>query len=155
MTKTGTIAGGLKELLIQEGHLDEETAERASERAESAGETFVETIIGMGFVAETDVVRTLLKNMSLPYIDASRYYINKELLKHISMDMAKKYKILPLDVIGNTFIVGICDYVDKSVIKTISKATGLHVQPYITSYSAFMTLLRALNPDTSANTDDE
>ncbi len=153
--KSETTTGGLKELLIQEGHLDEESAEHATERAEKDNETFLEAIMGLGFVAETDIVRTLLKNMSLPYIDASRYYINKELFKHISMDMAKKYKILPLDVIGNTFIVGICDYVEKSVIDTIRKSTGLRVQPYITSFSVFMSSLRALNPGTTSQPDNE
>ena len=154
--KAGIIKGGLKELLVQEGHLDEESADRASERAVEAGETFLEAIIGLGFVAESDVVKTLLKNMALPYIDASRYYINKELFKHISMDMAKKYKILPLDVIGGTFIVGICDYVDRATIEAIRKSTGLRVQPYVTSFSAFMSSLRALNPGkTETKSDDE
>ena len=148
------LSEGLKEILIQESILDEKAAARAEAIAKERDKAFLEVVIGLGFASDSEVAVALVKYLSLPYIDASRYFINRELLKYIPTDTIAKHKILPLDLIGNNLIVAICDYTEKSVFDEIKRKTGFNVRPWVTTFEAFRTAMHELPVDTDEKTSE-
>ncbi len=147
-------ANGLQDLLVQEKILDEKTAARIQQRAEEHDETFLEAAVGLGFVTESDVALTLVKALSLPYLDATRYFVNKELFDLVTIETALRHKILPLDRTGDTLLVAICDCVDTAVLQKIERETGLTVRTCITSYGAFTNALKSFLPEKRDRTDN-
>ena len=154
MGATRLSANRLQDLLVQEKILDEKTAARIQQRAEEHDETFLEAAVGLGFVTESDVALTLVKALSLPYLDATRYFVNKELFDLVTIETALRYKILPLDRTNDTLVVAICDCVDVAVVKKIERETGLTVRTCITSYGAFTSALKSFLPEKRDGTDN-
>jgi len=142
---TRLISKGLKEQLVQEKILDENTAEQAQKKAEERGESFLETAVGMGFVSESDVVDVLVRTLNLPCIDAARYFADRDLLNCIPPETIVNHRILPLEKIGGILIVAICDYIEQTVINAVEKKTGLEVRLYVTPYSAYTGALKELD----------
>ena len=105
-------------------------------------------------VAESEKPALSVRALSVPYLDATRYFLNKELFDLVTIETALQHKILPLDRIGDTLVVAICDCVDTAVLQKIERETGLTVRTCITSYGAFTNTLKTFIPEKRDRTDN-
>ncbi len=114
----------LAEGLVQANHLTE-----AQSRQKSSGEPLAMVLQKMGVVTEIDLARAFAKQFNLPYIDASRYAIPKEVADAAAATLSglldpTKYSYVVLDKIGRVILMAVGDLPPVEVLDGVERATG-------------------------------
>ena len=123
------------EVLVDEGLLKEDQVAEALRRQRATGESFAEILVSMGFVSEVDIARTLVKQSGLPYIDASRYRINKDGVQALPGELMWLNQFIVLDKIGKTLLVAISNVLSPEVFEKMEKASGSQIFVYVSTSS--------------------
>jgi len=119
------------EILIDEGLVKEEQVQEALRRQRATGEGFGEVLVAMGFVSEVDIARTIVKQSGLPYIDASKYRINKDGVQAVPAELMWQNQFVVLDKIGKTILVAISNVLSPEVFDKLEKVSGSQIFVYV------------------------
>src|SRR5258706_5019281 len=125
----------LGEVLVDEGLVKEDQVEEALRRQRATGESFSEVLVLMGFVSEVDIARTLVKQSGMPYIDASKYRINKDGVQAVPGELMWLNQFVVLDKIGKTLLVAISNVLGTEVFDKLEKVSGSQIFVYISTAS--------------------
>jgi type IV pilus assembly protein PilB len=129
---SGRLTERLGDLLIQEGLLTKEGLAKAlQEQAGTPGQRLGLTIVKMGLVPETAVVRILARQFRMPAVDLSRFEVDTRLLKLIPAELASKHTVLPLKRDGRSLTVAIADPTSMSVIDDLKFITRYDIIPVL------------------------
>jgi type IV pilus assembly protein PilB len=129
---TGRATEKLGELLIREGLLTRENLAHAlKEQQSSPGQRLGLTVVKMGLVSETDVVRMLARQYRMPAIDLTRFEVDTRLLKLIPAELASKHTVLPLKRDGRQLTVAIADPTAMAVIDDLKFITRYDIIPVL------------------------
>ena len=129
---TGRATERLGDLLVREGLISREQLESAlKEQAATPGQRIGLTVVKMGMVGETDVVRMLARQFRMPAVDLSRFEVDTRLLKLIPADLASKHTVLPLKRDGRQLTVAIADPTAMSVIDDLKFITRYDIVPVL------------------------
>ena len=125
----------LGEVLVDEGLLKEEQVQEALRRQRATGEAFGEILVLMGFLTETDIARTIVKQSGLPYIDASKYRINKDGIEAVPPDLMRQNQFIVLDKIGKVMLVAISTVLGTEIFDKLEKISGSQIFVYVSTSS--------------------
>jgi hypothetical protein len=123
------------EVLVDEGLVKEDQVQEALRRQRATGESFGDILVAMGFVSEIDIARTLVKQSGLPYIDATKYRINKEGVDAVPGELMWLNQFVVLDKIGKTLLVAISNVFGTEVFDKIEKVSGSQIFVYVSTAS--------------------
>jgi type IV pilus assembly protein PilB len=121
------------EVLVDEGLVKEDQVQEALRRQRATGEGFGEILVSMGFVSEIDIARTLVKQSGLPYIDASRYRINKDGIQAVPSELMWLNQFIVLDKIGKTLLVAISNVLGTEVFEKLERVSGSQIFVYVST----------------------
>jgi len=114
----------LGDLLVREGLLTrEQLAKALQEQAGNPGQRLGLTVVKMGMIPETEVVRMLARQYRMPAVDLSRFEIDTRLLKLIPAELASKHTVLPLKRDGRQLTVAIADPTAMGVVDDLKFIT--------------------------------
>src|SRR6185503_15961709 len=134
------------EVLVDEGLVKEDQVTEALRRQRSTGETFAEILVEKGYVSEVDIARTLVKQSGLPYIDASKYRINKDGVQAVPGEFMWLNQFVVLDKIGKTLLVAISNVLTPEVFEKIEKVSGSQIFVYVSTASQVKQALEKNGP---------
>ncbi len=123
----------LDELLVEEGLLKDDQVVEIHRHMRVTGEGFIELLIKLGLATDMDVARCVVKQSGLPYIDASRYRVDRDVLKGIPGDFMWQNQLIVLDKIGKTVLVAVAGVPNPEVYEKLEKATGSQLFLYVTT----------------------
>ena len=123
----------LTEILIENKVLTEAQLKKALKIQKQKGGLVKDILVELGFVNEKDLMAALSQGLGIPPITLSRFRIDPEILKLISRDIAKKYKIVPVSKVGNMLTVATADPLNVFVMDDLRAVTGLEVGTIIAS----------------------
>lgn len=123
----------LTEILIENKVLTEAQLKKALKIQKQKGGSMKDILVELGFVNEQDLIAALSQGLGIPPITLSRFRIDPEILKLISRDIAKKYKIVPVSKVGNMLTVATADPLNVFVMDDVRLVTGLEVGTIIAS----------------------
>ena len=123
------------------------------------------TVVKMGMVPETEVVRMLARQYRMPAVDLSRFEVDTRLLKLIPAELASKHTVLPLKRDGRQLTVAIADPTAMGVVDDLKFITRYDIIPVLAGeYSMRMAIekyyeaneiqMQALLQDIAADDDD-
>jgi type IV pilus assembly protein PilB len=156
----------LGDLLVREGLLSREQLSKAlQEQSANPGQRIGLTVVKMGFVLETDVVRMLARQYRMPAVDLARFEVDTRLLKLIPPELASKHTVLPLKREGRQLTVAIADPTAMSVIDDLKFITRYDIVPVLAGeysmraaiekhYEANEIHMQSLLQDIAADDDD-
>jgi len=119
------------EILVDEGLVREEQVQEALRRQRATGEGFGEVLVLMGFVSEVDIARTIVKQSGLPYIDASKYRINKDGVQAVPAELMWQNQFIVLDKIGKTLLVAISNVLSPEIFEKLEKVSNSQIFVYV------------------------
>jgi len=122
------------EVLIDEGLVKDDQVQEALRRQRATGENFGEILVSMGFVTESDIARTLVKQSGLPYIDASKYRINKDGVQAVPADLMWQNQLIVLDKIGKTLLVAIANVPSTEIFEKLERVSGSQIFVYVSTW---------------------
>ena len=92
-------------------------------------------IVELGLLEERDIVLALIMQCGFPYISLSKYAIDTDLLRKIPVDVVRKYKVIPIEQVGNILNVVMSDPLDLSVKEEVEQITGCKLAAFIATRS--------------------
>jgi type IV pilus assembly protein PilB len=129
---SGRATERLGDLLIREGLLTRDNLAKAlQEQAMNPGQRLGLTLVKLGLVAETDVVRMLARQHRMPAVDLARFEVDPRLLKLIPGELATKHTVLPLKRDGRQLTVAIADPTSMSVVDDLKFITRYDIVPVL------------------------
>ena len=123
----------LGEILVSEGLINDEQVQEALKKQSETGELLGEVLVKLGYVSEGDIARTIATQFSLPYLDASRYNVSKEIVELVPLDTMMENQFVALDRIGKTLIIAVSGLLNEKVYEELERKTGCQVQVYVST----------------------
>ncbi len=125
----------LKYDLVRDGLVSYEDIEKAQELAVSQNINIGQILIKANLITEDKLLKFLENKLNIPYVDLKDYTLDTKCLSYISLNDAKKYKIIPLFKIENVLTVAMADPLDLFAIDTIVEKTGCDIEPVVSAES--------------------
>lgn len=119
----------LEEVLVRIGLIDAEQMQEISEVARQGDKKIEEALVEEGAISPRDLARALSIQLKVPLIDLKRHTISPEMMKLIPEELARKYNVLPLDIIGNSLALVMADTTDVGTIGDIAVVTKRRIEP--------------------------
>lgn len=92
-----------------------------------------EVLIRLGHVTEEDIAYTLMRQCDLTYLDASKYLIDRKVVRLLPMHTLVENEVCPLDRIGDILLVATSGTVKQWLLKTLESKTGCRVHFYVST----------------------
>ena len=130
-TRVPTAGVQLVQVLLDSGLIDEAQFEEAL-KLYSAGEGSLSSIVAdRRWVSPESLAMALSLHLNLPLIDLTRHSVQPEVMRHIPESMARKYHLVPLDIIDNSLAVVMEDPTDITVIEELTTRSGMSILPMV------------------------
>ena len=115
-------------LLLEKGHITEDQLKTALSIQKTTGKKLGHILIDTGVISEDQLVEVISERLKIPKLNLSSVVINPNVISSIPVDIAKRYKVLPVFKLGNTLTVAMADplnvialdqikYITKCIIK--------------------------------------
>jgi len=121
----------LGEVLVQAKLLTPEDLARALELQRSDPRKLGDILIQEGMVSPENLAMTLSLHLNVPFIDLKRHTVQADALRLIPEEVARKHKLIPLDIIDGTLSVVMCDPADFQVVEALAARSGMPVRPMV------------------------
>ncbi|MDD5070386.1 MAG: ATPase, T2SS/T4P/T4SS family [Candidatus Omnitrophica bacterium] len=125
------------ELLLKKKIISDIQLAEAKEETKRTGLTLSKALEKLGFITEENIAKLNADALGLPYVNLEDYLIDSELIKIISENVARKYKVIPLFKIANNLTIGMVNPQDILALDAVRKLCKLDaVEPVlVTEYS--------------------
>ena len=130
------------EILVAEGVISRESLQAALDRQRGSGLTVGELLLQEGIISESDIVRCVCSQYQLPFIRPSNYEYESALINEFGAEYLFKYKIVPLDRIGDCVIFAVAEVPEEKVEKMLIDKCGCDVYYYVSPLSDVENTLR-------------
>jgi type IV pilus assembly protein PilB len=125
----------LGEILISEGLITQEQVQEALKEQQKKGILLGEALVQLGYVTELDIASAFSTQFGLPYIEASRYNITKEVFEIFPVEYYTQHQLVPLDKIGNILTLAVAGTLSEKVFTEIEQKTSCEVFLFVTTVS--------------------
>lgn len=145
----------LTEILINNKLITNQQLEQALAVQATKGGKLSDIIVELKFVKENELISTLSEGLGLPLIDLKRFKIDLEIVKIISVEIARHYQIIPISKIGDTVTLAMADPLNIFAIDHVHALTGFKINPIISSVQDIKQTIELSYPDTTKGIIDD
>jgi len=145
----------LTEILINNKLITADQLEQALKAQTAKGGKLSDIIVEFKFIKESELITILSEGLGLPLMDLKRFKIDLEIVKIISVDIARHYQIIPLSKMGDTISLAMADPLNIFAIDHVQSLTGFKINPVISSVQDINQAIESSYPDTSKGIIDD
>ncbi|HSU13496.1 type IV-A pilus assembly ATPase PilB [Longimicrobium sp.] len=117
--------------LVHEQLISRDQLQKALDDSRANGTRIGFSLVKLGFLGESDLVRALARQHRVPAVDLERVRLDPRILKLIPAEFAVKHQVLPLRRVGRTLTVAMSNPTDLGVIDDLKFLTRLDIEPVI------------------------
>lgn len=121
----------LGEILIDSGLITEEVLDKALKMQKQQGKKLGEFLVDEGFVTNDQIVDAVKNQLRIQSINLENISIRQDIINIIPENIARKYEVLPVDVINGQLLVSMADPLNYYALQEIRIATGYAVKTAI------------------------
>jgi type IV pilus assembly protein PilB len=121
----------LGQLLLEDGLVTAAQIDDAVARQRASGERLGSVLVRLGFLTEDQLVNALSRQYGLPAVAPSQLDIDPELLRLVPAQIARKYRVLPVERAGETLSLAMADPTDLNALDDVAFMTNLTVRPLV------------------------
>lgn len=139
----------LVDSLIKEGVLEEDVGKKILEESAFIRRPVEELISERRLVDEEKLATIKSQLLNIPYKKINPAEISDEMLKILSEEIVRNYKIIPLSLKDNLLVVGMINPDNsqaQEAIKFVAKQRRVNLGVYLTTASVWETVLRRYSP---------
>jgi len=114
----------LGEALIASGQISEEDLNRALSQQKQTGEKLGETLVNLGILSQSTLVKTLASKLGVPGTYLRHGLIDPAVARLIDRDEAERLKVLPLFKVRGRLIVAMAEPQNLPTIDRLAAVTG-------------------------------
>ncbi len=105
----------------------------AQEFAKKNQQNLAQVLIEKNFISEETLLKFIQDNLHIPFVNLEDYSLDENCLSFITVEDARRYKVLPLFKIENVLTVAMADPLDLFVINNLIKCIKCDIEPIICS----------------------
>ena len=117
----------LGQLLIEEGTITEDQLSQALVLQKTAKKRIGVLITELGFATEKEIARALAHRLNVEYIENPIFSIEAEVVRRVPEVLARKYRIVPLNIREGTLTIVTNDPLDFSCLEDVGMITGMEI----------------------------
>ena len=114
----------LGEILIDSGLISEEILFKALNRQRETGKKLGEVLVGDGFVTNEQIVEAVKRQLGIESINLDSISIRQNIIDILPENVARKYEVLPVDIVNGQLLVVMSDPLNYFAIEDIRATTG-------------------------------
>lgn len=122
----------LKEGIISQGHFN--ASEEAFQKQKIPHLKYLQQ---QNLIQEQKIVEHFSKKYSIPSFDLNKYVIDPEIIKILSAEDARKFRLIPLQKAKGTLVIALADPTALANLDDIKFRTQMRIEAVITSLTAF------------------
>ncbi len=145
------LSSKLAEILVKQGMLRPDQLQTALTEIQRTKNRLGPTLVAMGMLKDTQILRALEKQFVLPGVDVSQFEIDSTITTMVTRDFCEKHCIIPLSKAGTTLVVAFADPSNLQVRDDLRYLTKCKVQPVVATES---TIMQAISKYYSLSTSD-
>lgn len=130
-------------MLIEAGLISEDRLKQALVDQKRAGIKLGQFLIQRGIVSEDQIIDVLSRQLRIDKYDPDIYPPSPDLVQVIPIDVAQKYKLVPLRKRSYLITIAMADPMDIRALDEVESRTDLEVEPVVCSEGQFNQLLSA------------
>lgn len=130
------MSSNLADLLVREKVLNRKQLKTAQTFQKENEVSMASAVVSLGYLSEEEVAQTLSREYGYPLIDLDQFEVYPDVLDLISLDVAKKYMVIPIHLNRNCLTLAMMDPTDLEAVEDIKFRTGLSLLPIIASETA-------------------
>jgi len=139
------MAKQLSEILIEQGHLDQNQLRTAQIYAKQNNVPFAEAVVRLDFLKEEEVTMALGKHFSIPYASKENGILVPEreqnLQEIIPEKFARENMIIPLFLEDDALAVALLDPTNVFLLENLKMMSGKQIRPFIASKSQLLSVM--------------
>ena len=121
----------LQEILIRDKHISPKDLKAALKEQKKSGGELSKILIRLGLIDENALTQVLSEGLGFPPINILRLKIDPEVIKIIPCEIARKYQIMPISLIGDHLTLAMADPLNIFTIDNVKVLTGYTINPII------------------------
>jgi general secretion pathway protein E len=118
----------LGEMLTEEGLITKEQLESALAWQQRQGGKLSDILLEKGTIQAEQLATVLSIKLNLPLIDLKRHTVQSRALRLIPEEMARKYMLIPLDIVNDSLMVVMADPEDIRTIEDLKAQAGMRIE---------------------------
>ncbi len=119
------------EILVDQGLINKQQLELGMTEHKRTGVQLGQALVKLGFIDEAKLVDILSAQLDIQHVVLENFQFNKDLIRLIPEDMARKYKIVPLYEKEGILTVAMADPTNLRTIDHLKFKTGKEIEPVI------------------------
>src|SRR5262245_7288511 len=152
-TRKGRTAA-LGDLLINDGLVTREQLQTALAEQKRTREKLGVILVRLNLITEDQLVGFLSRQYGIPSISLADFEVDREVLRLVPLQLASKYEVLPIRVVGNTLTLAMSDPTNLLALDDVAFMTNMQVMPLVASQGAIREAIeRAYTEDAPALSD--
>ena len=118
----------LGEVLLESGVITKQQLSIALKEQKQTGELMGNVLVRLGMVSRKELSAAMAKSADLPYADLRRTKVDPAAVQRVNKDIARRFKVMPFALDGNTLRVAMENPNNVTAIDTMRRATGLTIE---------------------------
>ncbi len=127
-SKNRLIEAGLEKVILEMGMLSDEQMKQAKKLATEQKKSVEQIVIQEKLLTRNDLVTATSVKLNVPLINLNRHKIYPEAIKLIPENMARRYNVLPMEIIGSTLTVVMEDIINIGAIDDLAAISNMRIK---------------------------
>ncbi|MEA3346845.1 MAG: type II secretion system ATPase GspE [Candidatus Auribacterota bacterium] len=115
-------------ILMDVGLVNEEAIKKAREHSANTGKSLQESIVELEFATEADILKALAAQFGMEVGHLNEMDIPKDVINQVPVELAKKYKVIPISKKGNTLTIALFNPTDSDVFDNLSFILNCNIE---------------------------
>ena len=118
----------LGDLLVEKGYITEEQIQEGLREQVISGRRLGEVLVEMEYITEDQLLETISDRLGVPRISLSQMVLDPQVVQRVSVDLARRFTLIPIFAIGNTLTLAMADPLNIVAIDEIKYVTGTDIR---------------------------
>jgi type IV pilus assembly protein PilB len=116
------------DLLLERGFITSEQLKEGLRVQAATGKRLGEVLVDLNFITEEQLIDTISERLQIPRVSLKSTFIDPATVQKISVDIARRYCLIPILHIGNTLTIAMADPLNILAIDEIKYRTNSNIR---------------------------
>ncbi|MGH8015573.1 MAG: GspE/PulE family protein, partial [Candidatus Zixiibacteriota bacterium] len=116
------------DLLLERGFITSEQLKEGLKLQSATGKRLGEVLVELKFITEEQLIDTISERLQIPRVSLNSMYLDPGTVQKISVDIARRYCLIPIFHIGNTLTIAMADPLNILAIDEIKYRTNSNIR---------------------------
>jgi type IV pilus assembly protein PilB len=147
---TDTIQDKLKDLLVEEGFINEKTIKQSEKRAQADGEPLVGLLLKEGTVNDETMTHCIAFVSGVPYVNLVDAPVDQSVLGLLPLEIAERYMAVPLGEVQGRLAVAMLDANNIQAVDFLANKLARPLKVYMASEKGIRNVIAQYKTDFSS-----